>query len=176
MSETETETAPEAAETNLDEDDRLRPIFVERVMERVAAGDAEGARELVAGVLVGDVDDGLEAPLGTEQRERVLEVYSRITGAEVERMRLGGREAGLELPVDEETPDLLERHDADEILDVVTAVAEGAALFVGLGDLRGEGDDTFKTGLNFTHSGSPFGHLGSRWRFHCLSLGMFSAS
>ena len=59
-------------------------------------------------------------------------------------MRDGGRHAGLEGVVHEQAPDLLERDGADEVLDVVAAVAEGAALLVGLGDLGGEGDDAFE--------------------------------
>jgi len=43
--------------------------------------------------------------------------------------------------VDEEAPDLLERNRADEILDVDAAVAEHAAVLVGLGDLGLERDD-----------------------------------
>ena len=56
-------------------------------------------------------------------------------------MRLGGREAGLERAVDEQAPDLLERHAAHQLLDVDAAVPQGAAFPVGLGDLGREGHD-----------------------------------
>src|SRR3546814_622402 len=51
MSDSELETpatpAPEAPEDRLYEDDRLRPDFVRRVLDRVDAGDTDGVRELV---------------------------------------------------------------------------------------------------------------------------------
>jgi hypothetical protein len=58
--------------------------------------------------------------------------------------RLGGRQTGLERAVDQEAPDLLEGHVADDVLDVDAAVAERSAVLVGLGDLGGEGDDAFE--------------------------------
>lgn len=54
--------APEAAavDTRLDEDDRLKPEFVSAVVERVEAGDAEGARFLVEPLHAADVADLFE--------------------------------------------------------------------------------------------------------------------
>ena len=97
---------------------------------------------------------GLKPHSGPSTRERVLEVYSRVARAEVQRIGLGGRQARLELAVDQQPPDLLVRHGADQVLDVVPAVAQRAAFLVGLGDLGGEGDDTFEAGLDFAHSRS----------------------
>ena len=68
----------------------------------------------------------------------------------VQRVRLGRRQARLERAVDEQAPDLLEGHLADEVLDVDAAVAQRAALLVGLGDLGGEGDDALEAGLDFS--------------------------
>ena len=59
----------------------------------------------------------------------------------------GGR-PGSKRAVDEQAPDLLERHVADEVLDVDPAVAERAALLVGLGDLGGERDDALQPRLH----------------------------
>ena len=92
-----------------------------------------------------------EAPLRREHRQRRLHVDARVAGADRERVRLGGRQAGLERAVDEQAPDLLEGHLADELLDVDAAVAQRAALAVGLGDLGGEGDDALEAGLDFAH-------------------------
>ncbi len=88
---------------------------------------------------------------GAEHRERGLDVDARVAGAHRERVRLGGRQARLERPVDEQAPDLLERDAADELLDVDAAVAQRAALAVGLCDLGGEGDDALEAGLDFAH-------------------------
>ena len=43
----------------------------------------------------------------------------------------------------------------DELLDVDAAIAEGAALAVGLGDLGLDGDDAFETRLEVAHR-TPF--------------------
>ena len=119
-----------------------------------------GAGELVARDLVGDVDQRLEAPLGPEHRQRGLHVDARVPGAHRERVRLGGRKARLERAVDQQPPDLLERHPADELLDVDAAVPQRAALPVGLGDLGGEGDDAFEAGLDFAHAAGLSGKSG----------------
>ena len=73
----------------------------------------------------------------------------------------GGR-PGLELAVDEQAPHLLERDLADELLDVDAAIAQRAALLVGLGDLGGEGDDALEAGLDFAHGRGPFAIRGGR--------------
>ena len=59
-------------------------------------------------------------------------------------MRLGRGHPREQLAVDEQAPDLPERDVADELLDVDAAVAQRAALAVGLGDLGGEGDYAFE--------------------------------
>ena len=66
-------------------------------------------------------------------------------------MRLRRRQPGLERAVHEQAPDLLERDAADELLDVDAAVAQRAALPVGLGDLGREGDDALEAGLDLAH-------------------------
>ena len=64
---------------------------------------------------------------------------------------LSGLKTGVEAAVDEQAPDLPERHLPDQVLDVDPAVAQGAAFLVGLGDLCGEGDDAFQAGLDLGH-------------------------
>ena len=77
-----------------------------------------------------------------------------------------GGQAGLEVAVDQQAPDLLEGDRADEVLDVDAAVAQRAALLVGLGDLRGEGDDALQARLDFAHARSctRFRRLAQRCR------------
>jgi magnesium transporter len=60
MSETEPPPAPPLAETTLDEDDRMKPAFVQAVLGHVEAGDAEAARALVAPLHPADVADLFE--------------------------------------------------------------------------------------------------------------------
>jgi magnesium transporter len=61
MSDSELEAPPLSPEEQLDEDDRLKPEFVRRVLERVEAGDDEGARELVEPLHPADIADLIEA-------------------------------------------------------------------------------------------------------------------
>ncbi len=107
-----------------------------------------GAREVVAGLLVGDVDQLAEAPLGSEHRERRLHVDAVVARAHGQRVRFGGRQARFEVAVHQQAPDLLVGDIADEVFDVDAAVAQRATLFVGLGDLCREGDDAFEARLD----------------------------
>ncbi|HYZ48218.1 MAG TPA: magnesium transporter [Sphingomonas sp.] len=59
MSETELSNPPEP-ETQLDEDDRLKPEFVRAVVERLEEGDEDGARVLVAPLHPADIADLFE--------------------------------------------------------------------------------------------------------------------
>ena len=120
-----------------------------------------GAGEVVARLLVGDVDELLEAPLRGQRREGALHVDARVARADRQRIRYRRRQARLEGPVDEQAPDLLVGHAADELLDVDAAVAQRAALPVGLGDLGGEGDDALQAGLDFGHVGAHVASTGS---------------
>ena len=66
-----------------------------------------------------------------------------------ERMRLGGRQARARSVPSTSRPQTCSNGTcADEVLDVDAAVAQRAALLVGLGDLGGEGDDAFEAGLD----------------------------
>ena len=73
-------------------------------------------------------------PLGPEHRKRRLEVHARIAGPDRQRVRLGRRHPGLVGAVDEQAPNPLERDPPDQLLDVDAAVAQRAALPVGLRD------------------------------------------
>jgi len=74
-------------------------------------------------------------------------------------MWLGGREPGVQPAVDEQAPDLRVGDPAHEVLDVDAAVAQGAAVAVGLGDLGRERDDALETGLHPVRA-----HVASRAR------------
>jgi hypothetical protein len=105
-----------------------------------------GAREIGARLLVGDVDQLAEAPGRRQHRKRRLHVDARVARVNRQRPGLGRRQAGVEAAVDEQAPDLLERDAPDEVLDVDAAIAQRAALLVGLGDLRLEGDHALEAG------------------------------
>ena len=101
-------------------------------------------REVVARLRVVDVEELPEAPVGRELRQGGLDVHPCVAGAHGQRVGHCRRHSGLECAVHEETPDLLERHPPDQVLDVHPAVAERAALLVGLGDLGPERDDSLE--------------------------------
>ncbi|RZM26213.1 MAG: magnesium transporter, partial [Sphingomonas sp.] len=67
MTDTELHPAPQEAEDELDEDDRMRPEFVRAVLDAVEAGDHEAARALVEPLHPADVADLFEL---TPQPER----------------------------------------------------------------------------------------------------------
>jgi magnesium transporter len=76
------ETELEAPEDQLDEDDRLKPEFVRRVMECVEIGDTEGARELVEPLHPADVADLVEA-VGRESRPALIAALSDLVTGDV---------------------------------------------------------------------------------------------
>jgi magnesium transporter len=76
------ETELEAPEDQLDEDDRLKPEFVRRVMECVELGDTEGARELVEPLHPADVADLVEA-VGRESRPALIDALSDLVTGDV---------------------------------------------------------------------------------------------
>jgi hypothetical protein len=144
--------------------------------EALAAGGLGDVREghhgrsgeVLAGLLRGDVEERFEAPHGSEHGERGLDVDADVAGVHRDGEGLGGGQAGVEGAVDEQAPDVAERDLADEVLDVDAAVAEGAALLVGFGDLRLERDDSLEPGYEVGHLAAPLSMIdqpgcGRRW-------------
>jgi hypothetical protein len=82
------------------------------------------AGEVLAGLLVGDVVGLAEAEGRREHRDRGLDVDADVAGVDRDVVGLGRREAGGVGAVDQQAPDVLERHAADDVLDVDAAVAE----------------------------------------------------
>ena len=112
------------------------------------------APQVFGRLLVRDVDQLAELPLGRQRGKRRLQVGGRVAGEALRRVRLGGRQSRCRRLVDEQPPDLLERNLADELLDIDAAVAERAALAVRLGDLRAKGDDALEPFLDLGVHGS----------------------
>jgi magnesium transporter len=107
MSESNLEAPAIAGSHNrLDEDDRLRPEFVRAVVDRVEAGDTEGAREMVAPLHPADVADLFEL-LDSDDR--------RALAAALADMLDGDVLAEMNEHVREELIDALEPHQVAEI-------------------------------------------------------------
>src|ERR1044071_9367138 len=66
----------------MDEEDRLRPEFVERVLDAVDAGDDETARELVAPLHPADVADLIELA-ARDEREGLVKALAGIVSPDV---------------------------------------------------------------------------------------------
>jgi magnesium transporter len=78
----ETEPLDEAAASAIDEEDRLRPEFVERVLDAVEAGDDETARELVQPLHPADVADLIELA-ARDERDGLVKALAGIVDADV---------------------------------------------------------------------------------------------
>jgi len=78
----EVEEFDAAAASAIDEEDRLRPEFVERVLDAVEAGDDETARELVAPLHPADVADLIELA-ARDEREGLVKALAGIVSPDV---------------------------------------------------------------------------------------------
>jgi magnesium transporter len=111
------EAIPALPERRLDEDDRLKPEFVSEVLERVEAGDAEGARSLVDPLHPADIADLFEL-VDPDERRALAAALADILDGDVL--------AEMNEHVREELIDALEPHEVAEIageLDTDDAVA-----------------------------------------------------
>ena len=112
--------------------------------------------QVVAGLLLVDVDELIQPPVRRHHRDRALHVDPDVAGVHRDRERLGRRQPGVELAVHQQAPDVAEGHPADEVLDVDPPVAQRAAFLVRLGDLGLEGDDALQPRLEVLgHAHSP---------------------
>src|SRR5215212_2147886 len=90
MSDSELETPTHTPETSPpspidsrhDEDDRLRPEFVTEVLDRIEAGDPEGARALVEPLHPADIADLLEL-VGPDDRQALAAALAGLLDADV---------------------------------------------------------------------------------------------
>jgi magnesium transporter len=98
--------APAAADARLDADDRLRPEFVRAVIDRVEAGDGEGARALVEPLHPADIADLLEL-VDRDERQKLAAALAGLLDADVL--------AEMNEWVREELIDELEPHQVAEI-------------------------------------------------------------
>ena len=105
---------------------------------------------LPRGVVI-DIQDRLQTPGGSEHGDSRLNVHANITGMNRYREWFRRRYPRVELTVNQQTPDIAEGHPANEVGDINTAVPQGAALAIGLGNLCLEGDDTLQARDELSH-------------------------
>ncbi len=84
MSESEhiADATPHDSKSVVDEEDRLRPEFVDRVLDAVEAGDDEAARELVAPLHPADIADLIELA-ARDEREGLVKALAGIVSPDV---------------------------------------------------------------------------------------------
>ncbi|MEO7241055.1 MAG: magnesium transporter, partial [Sphingomicrobium sp.] len=115
----------------MDEDARLRPAFVERVLDAVEAGDDVTARELVAPLHPADVADLIELA-ARDEREGLVKALAGIVDADVlSEMNEHVREALLDALEPQQVADLagqMETDDAVAILEDLEADEQQAVL------------------------------------------------
>jgi magnesium transporter len=73
---------PDAPNQAIDEEDRLRPEFVDRVLDAVEAGDDETARKLVQPLHPADIADLIELA-ARDEREGLVKALAGIVGPDV---------------------------------------------------------------------------------------------
>ena len=86
-------------------------------------------------LLVSDVVGLSEPERRGQHRHGSLDVHAHVAGVHRQVVGLRGLQARRVGTVDEQAPDVLERHAADDVLDVDAAVAESRSFLVWLGDL-----------------------------------------
>jgi magnesium transporter len=128
MSDTELETPggtlPEAPENRLDEDDRLKPEFVSRVLERVEAGDTEGARSLVEPLHPADIADLFELVNSDERRALASAIADVLDGDVFAEMNDWVREELIDALEPHEVAELAGEMDTDDAVAIIEDMEE----------------------------------------------------
>lgn len=123
MSETELPETP-AAEDELDEDDRLRPEFVQAVLDAAEAGDNEAARALVEPLHPADIADLFELTSG-EDRRALAHALSDLLDADVfAEMNEHVREDLIDALTPTEVADLAAELETDDAVAIIEDLEE----------------------------------------------------
>lgn len=121
MSETElhAEAHDHPADSELDEDDRLKPAFVNAVLEAVAAGDTEAARARVEPLHPADIADLVELT-PTEQRPALAAAISDLIDGDVlAEMNDWVREALVDALEPHQVADIAAELDTDDAVAII---------------------------------------------------------
>ena len=126
MSDSELETAEGTtlAEDRLDEDDRLKPEFVSAVMERVEAGDDEGARTLVEPLHPADIADLLELVDRDDRRALAKALSGILDGDVLAEMNDWVRDELIEALEPHEVADIAGQLETDDAVAIIEDMEE----------------------------------------------------
>lgn len=117
MSETDVEAAP--PENSLDEDDRLKPEYVSRVVELVAAGEAEAARDLVSHLHPADLADLFELVPAEVRHSLAAAVADLLDGDVLAEMNEWVREELIDALEPHEVAELATQLDTDDAVSII---------------------------------------------------------
>ncbi|MDF7774205.1 magnesium transporter [Sphingomonas sp. AOB5] len=124
MSETELEPQAAAAESELDEDDRLKPEFVRAVLDAVDAGDDEAARALVEPLHPADIADLFELASHEERRDLARAVADLLDGDVFAEMNDYVREDLIDALEPHEVADIAAELDTDDAVAIIEDMEE----------------------------------------------------
>jgi magnesium transporter len=122
MSESEniaTAAPDEAQGSAIDEEDRLRPEFVERVLDAVASGDDETARKLVEPLHPADVADLIEVAARDEREGRVKALAGLVGAHVLAEMNDHVREGLLDEMEPQQVADIAGQLDTDDAVALI---------------------------------------------------------
>jgi magnesium transporter len=112
------------AETRLDADDRLKPEFVRDVMERVEAGDADGARALVEPLHPADLADLFELVDSDERRALAASLADILDGDVLAEMNDWVREELLDALEPHQVAELAGELETDDAVAIIEDMEE----------------------------------------------------
>lgn len=119
MSDTELHDDVPAAESQLDEDDRLKPEFVNAVLEAVDEGDSEAAHALVAPLHPADIADLIELVPAERRADLVTAIPDLIDGDVLAEMNDWVREALVDALEPHQVADLAAELDTDDAVAII---------------------------------------------------------
>ena len=121
----EAEAAATAAdETRLDEDDRLRPEYVDEVLEKLAAGDVEGVRALVEPLHPADIADLFELVDREERRALAAALADLLDGDVLAEMNEWVREELIEELEPHEVAEIAGELETDDAVALIEDMEE----------------------------------------------------
>ncbi|MEN3748624.1 magnesium transporter [Sphingomonas sp. HF-S3] len=126
MSETDTDIqdAPGVAESELDEDDRLKPEFVRAVLDAVQNGDDEAARALVEPLHPADIADLFELASHEERRDLARAVTDLLDGDVFAEMNDYVREDLIDALEPHQVADIAAELDTDDAVAIIEDMEE----------------------------------------------------
>ncbi len=119
MSETELQADSAAPESQLDEDDRLKPEFVDAVLEAVEAGDSARAHALAEPLHPADIADLVELAPSEDRAALVAAIADLIDGDVLAEMNDWVREVLVDALTATQVADLASELDTDDAVAII---------------------------------------------------------